>query len=310
MLKVYPDYYKDFECIADKCKHNCCIGWEIDIDKQTADHYKNIPSALSERFRSSVDFSGDTPHFILAKDERCPFLNSQNLCDIITHLGEESLCTICAEHPRFHNELPGRVESGIGMCCEEAARLILSKKEPVTLIYEGSKECEDEIIDFRDKVIEILQNREKSIFKRLEDVMTICDSPLPHQDLSLWADAFLHLERLDKKWTELLLMLKEDSESIHLRDFDTYMQGREAEYEQLCVYLVYRHLANAPDMYEATLRAKFAALSYFLLRNIGAMLYTKDKHFTLAEQVELCRMYSAEIEYSDENLYILLDELE
>ncbi len=310
MLKVYPDYYIDFKCTADKCKHNCCIGWEIGIDPKTAQFYQSSPSALKERFQSSVDFSGYTPHFILAKDERCPFLNSKNLCDIITHLGEEHLCTICAEHPRFHNELPGRIESGIGMCCEEAARLILSAKEPVSFVYEGEDECDDEIIAFRDKVIKTLQNRERSLSERLQDVMTLCGTSLPHKDLRIWADAFLHLERLDEKWTDLLLMLKENSETIPLKDFDTCMQGRETEYEQLCVYLVYRHLANAPDMYEATLRAKFAALSYFLLKNIGAILYTKKKHFTTEDQAELFRMYSAEIEYSDENLYILLDELE
>ena len=29
-----PSYYKKFKCIADKCHHNCCIGWEIDIDDE------------------------------------------------------------------------------------------------------------------------------------------------------------------------------------------------------------------------------------------------------------------------------------
>ena len=29
-----PDYYDEFQCIADKCSDNCCIGgWEIDIDE-------------------------------------------------------------------------------------------------------------------------------------------------------------------------------------------------------------------------------------------------------------------------------------
>ena len=33
-MKTYaPKYYQQFHCIADKCKHSCCIGWEIDIDK-------------------------------------------------------------------------------------------------------------------------------------------------------------------------------------------------------------------------------------------------------------------------------------
>ena len=35
MRIIAPDYYREFHCIADKCRHSCCIGWEIDID---ADH--------------------------------------------------------------------------------------------------------------------------------------------------------------------------------------------------------------------------------------------------------------------------------
>ena len=33
MKEYIPDYYKDFQCIADKCKDSCCIGWEIMIDR-------------------------------------------------------------------------------------------------------------------------------------------------------------------------------------------------------------------------------------------------------------------------------------
>ena len=38
MKEYIPDYYKDFQCIADKCKDSCCIGWEIMIDSKS---YKN-----------------------------------------------------------------------------------------------------------------------------------------------------------------------------------------------------------------------------------------------------------------------------
>ena len=29
------DYYEKFNCISSNCKHNCCIGWEIEIDNDT-----------------------------------------------------------------------------------------------------------------------------------------------------------------------------------------------------------------------------------------------------------------------------------
>lgn len=309
MLKVRPEYYKTFRCIADKCRHNCCIGWEIEIDQSTDTYYKCIAkeeSPLRERLINSIDRTSDTSCFITDKDKRCPFLNSRNLCDIYTELGEEHLCTICKEHPRFHNELPDRVESGLGMCCEEAARLILTKPDPVNFIYEGDSDYEDEIVDLRDGIIAILQNRSKNFEERIEDMLKLADITLPDFSLSEYIDIFLSLERLDSKWTDELNSLKEFCNANDITVFSFSDKENDVMYEQLCVYLVYRHLANSPDLYEASLRAAFTALSYKLLRSLFAM-HAENAKAPTELFIELCRMYSCEIEYSDENLYILLD---
>jgi hypothetical protein len=49
MKLVAPDYYEKFKCIADKCKHSCCIGWEIDIDEDTMDLYESIDGEFGEK---------------------------------------------------------------------------------------------------------------------------------------------------------------------------------------------------------------------------------------------------------------------
>lgn len=303
MFTVYPDYYKDFKCIGAKCKHNCCIGWEIDIDSDTAAFYKTVGGDMGRRLRENIDCSG-TPHFILAENERCPFLNANNLCDIITELGEERLCTICDKHPRFENELPCRVEIGVGLACEEAARLILSKKTPTVLV--GCGDTEDEIIILRDKVISALQNREKNIDERVFDMLSLCGAKMPEKSMAEWSEILLSLERLDGAWTDMLKMLESDGDTAA---FDIHMQERQSEYEQLLVYFIYRHFANAPDLEDAAARAAFAALAYRVIYSIGAAMLEKNGDFTFADHVELCRMFSSEIEYSDENVYLLLDEL-
>ena len=310
MKTIYPDYFKDFECIASKCTHNCCIGWEIDIDTDTDKYYKAYKGELCNRLQNDICREDDTAHFILSENERCPFLNKCNLCDIITEMGEEHLCTICREHPRFHNELPDRVESGLGMCCEEAARIILSKKDPVTFVSEGTSHISDEIIELRDKAIKTAQNRSLSLKERCKGILNLTNYTLPFTDIRIWAEVFLSLERLDEKWTDILTELRENPPSEDdLNTFADFMQSRTHEYEQLMVYLLYRHMANAPDIFEASLRSAFAVLSLMMIFNIGTMLYIKEKEFTTESQIELCRMFSCEIEYSDENLYALYDEL-
>ena len=120
-----PDYYPAFRCIAERCRQTCCAGWEIDIDGESLARYDRLPGDFGDRVRRCIDREG-TPHFILTEDERCPLLNGDNLCDLILREGEGALCQICADHPRFRNFFSDRVEMGLGLVCEEAARLILS----------------------------------------------------------------------------------------------------------------------------------------------------------------------------------------
>ena len=54
MKILVPDYYPLFRCIAGKCRHNCCIGWEIDIDPDTHDFYKSVGGEFGGRRKISM----------------------------------------------------------------------------------------------------------------------------------------------------------------------------------------------------------------------------------------------------------------
>ncbi len=304
---VVPDYYDEFCCIKDKCRHNCCIGWEIDIDERTFETYRNINGKIGDRLKKNISLDG-MPHFVLGTDERCPFLNKNNLCDIIIELGDDHLCDICREHPRFENELPDRVEKGLGLCCEAAARLILTRKDPMRLLNAG--ETEDDIILLRDKIIKVLQHRELDINSRIAKMLFLCGTTLPENDMMLWVDRLLSLERLSSDWTETLKALKANYSKADLKAFEGYIADRQTEYEQLAVYFIYRHFANADTLSAAAARARFAALCVMLAKAIGAVTFKLTGSFDTEAQIELARMLSSEIEYSDENLYAILDELE
>lgn len=309
MQSIFPDYYKDFKCIAGRCQNSCCIGWEIDIDPDTAAYYASVPGAFGERLQKHISRDG-VPHFILGEKERCPFLNTENLCDIILTLGEEHLCGICTDHPRFRNELPGRMETGLGLCCEEAARLILTQKEPVRLVASGEDEGEeDEILALRDEILLTLQDRTFTIPERIEEMLAMCGTSLPERNMCEWAELLLGLERLDKQWTAVLRFLKSEWQNADTAGFDAFMADRQTEYEQLLCYFIYRHFANGTDLPDAAARACFAALAYQIIHAIGASVWTIGRNFTVEAQIELVRLFSSEIEYSEENLDFLLDEL-
>jgi len=304
-MTVYPDYYKDFECIKGDCRHNCCIGWEIDIDGDTAQKYKNVSGELGARLKNHIDWNESC--FILGENERCPFLNGDNLCDIIIRLGENNLCGICADHPRFKNQLPDRTEIGLGLTCEAAADLILRQKHKVKLIYEGDDTpCDDSIINLRDAIIDTLQDREFSIFERLENMLWLCGGDNFKIDTIDWANRLYSLERLDEDWSKRLNSLKS---AIDFEGYTDYIKDYECEYEQLAVYFIYRHFANAPDDVSCLKRAKFAALTVNIIYALGAAEFTEKGELTFDRRVDIARAFSSEIEYSDENLYSIIDSL-
>ena len=306
MITAYPEYYKEFACIASDCRHNCCIGWEIDIDTNTAEKYKSIGGELGERMKRCIDWSGE-PHFILGEGERCPFLNGRNLCDIILGLGESSICDICTDHPRFRTFLSERTEIGIGLCCEEAGRLIISRELPFALHEEGEGEYtadEDALMDLREEIFEIMNDTAFPVCRRIEAVFALCGAALPERAMEEWVRFYLGLERLDEGWTGCLQRLA--GLEIDERDIESFMQSRAQWFTNLFNYFVYRHLFAALDDGDIASKVAFAALS---CRIIAALLLTHGGEEDLETVVEYARMYSSEIEYSDENLYMIFDAL-
>ena len=173
-----PDFYKDFLCVAGFCSDTCCAGWEIEIDEETAENYRSVPGKFGERIRSEMGSDGEESYFRLGSDRRCPFLNKNNLCDIIQNLGEEWLCDICREHPRFYQWFGDYTEAGLGLCCEEACRLMLSREESIRFeLLEtgengGGEEAEEDyllqpMLKARETAFAIVQSREDPVEKRI-----------------------------------------------------------------------------------------------------------------------------------------------
>lgn len=301
MITRVPEYYKFFHCIADKCTHNCCVGWEIDIDEDTYKKYIELDGNLGERIRKSID-DQDTPHFILDKNDRCPFLNANGLCDIISDRGEELLCDICRMHPRFINEYTNFCEMGIGLSCEEAARIVLGSKARFNLVpLDGDAAIdEDEAWFFlqRGHIFAVLSDQSISFFDRL--AVLCCEYEIDIRDFELTRlrDIYLSLERLDESWGELLGDL---NNKICIDD--SLFGGFEMEFQQLCCYFIFRHSYEALFDGDMSSKVRFAVAGTVL---VAALLNLCDnKSFEVL--CDISRMFSTEVEYSTENTQTLFD---
>ena len=191
MLRV-PYYYPSFQCTGSACRDNCCIGWEIEIDQQSFARYRNLPGTMGERLRQSISEAGG-PHFLL-HGEQCPFLNQEHLCDLILFAGEEQLCQICRDHPRFFEWFGSFQEAGLGLCCEEAGRLLFAQREPIAFLeLEQSlpgeqKEAPPPLLDIlfqaRNTAFHLAQERTLSIEERCALLLDFADQLQSALDLN------------------------------------------------------------------------------------------------------------------------------
>ncbi len=296
MDEIFPSYYHKFKCIADKCKNNCCIGWEIDIDEDTLDLYESIDGEIGDKIRKNI--VGDEPHFALKEDGRCPFLNESGLCDIILELGDGAICDICYLHPRFSSFYPSFTETGLGLSCEEAARIILSEEEKTTVNIPKNINLTKEEKEFfleREEILKILQDREISLSERFSCLLKRYNI---FSEISLLEllEKYYSLERLSDKWTDLLETLKGYSfdEKIFL-EFPI-------QFEQMAVYFIIRHLWDMG--YENAI--KFSYISTYFIGSLCQRKMLDTGKISIEDVADISRMYSSEIEYSDENIGLLL----
>ncbi len=293
-MKLYaPEYYTDFACIADRCRHSCCVGWEIDIDEATARRYQALDAPYADAIRASIETENGTPHFRLCADERCPHLNGTGLCRIILSLGEEHLCDICREHPRFYHTTPHGMEVGLGLCCEEACRIVLTSDGYDRFVTVGEEEGDAPLTDL------------DATAHRARIYAALSDRTVPYAErLARIADAYgvSLADRTDRAWRELLASLEYLDES-HRALFGHYSsrteQARawEAELERALAYFILRHVSSATDADGLCAAVGFSLLCERLLASLIEATEARD----LGAVVELARTVSEEIEYSEDN---------
>jgi lysine-N-methylase len=298
-MKIFaPKYYNDFKCIAGKCKHTCCALWEMPVDEKALDYYKSLGEENARWVLSKIE-SGEEPHFCMDENRRCAFLRDDGLCEMIIRLGENSLCSVCREHPRFYNLLSNRCEVGLGFCCEEAVRVAMtSESDELVEVGVDDEPCSspDEIekttLDFRSKAFSIMGEigtlNEKIL--RLEKLFTV---PKKATKVKEMLSVFLTLEELESGFHDLLSSIETDGEI-------------KSEYDEkltrLLKYFIYRHTTLSESEFDFAVRLGFCTLS---IRIVDALVRGKDEDYF----IETVRRYCAEIEYSDDNMVALMGEL-
>lgn len=266
MTIYWPDYYKDFSCKGNDCRHTCCGGWEIGIDKDSVERFMKDPEIACK-----IKDGG----FILRDDGRCPFLRDDGLCEMIIKHGEDYLCDICKEHPRFYNEAGDHIEGGFGLVCEAACELVLGREHGFELVSDDGSKIE------LPEYLKVVFDESKPLTERL-----LAISGGKRANPKLRAEIFNGMEVLDHKWTVLLKKLIDTPVSIE--DEDGAVNENSKELANFAGYLLYRYQGEG----------RFAAEATYLVADLA---------FKGCGIAEICRIFSGEVEYSDINIVEALE---
>ncbi len=325
MIYIKPWFYDDFKCINSKCTDNCCIGWEIDVDDETLSKYNQVKGNFGKRIAENLIESDDgSTCFRLCENERCAFLNKDNLCDIITNCGEDYLCDICREHPRFYEWFPGVTECGLGLCCEEVCRILLESEEEFSLVeYNDGEEItlqdKDEIAEsdtyifisaFRESLFDILSNKILSFEEKLVKILSKAESftgeKIKLRNDSNLLDLYLKTEPIDNAWSEYIKNLSNDLHEIAPFADTDFFEKQNEKYSKILSYILYRHMIKAVFDNCICERVCFCVESVRFIMLCDAKSEKETGVLTLKDSVDNMKRWSKQVEYSEENTEILI----
>ena len=288
MINIDAEIYNEFRCKADKCKHSCCKGWEIDIDEDTLEYYKDLDTELGNEILQNIQEEEDT-HFKLTDDDRCPFLKDNGLCKLIEELGEDSLCDICRLHPRFFEDINDYSLAGVGLSCEKATELIFEKKSLDFIICDSQKKID---------IYELLKLLDFNISHDSLDLSKMIPDYLEEGKIENVLDIFSNTVPIDDKWKNEVLLIKSDYKKL-LEGFDSKDIDIK-KYEITYQYILFRQL----ELIEQYGTKKI--IDYAIYSIIFIILYARLFH----DDIEAVRRWSEQIEYNEDNINTLINELE
>ena len=299
MKTIIPDFYNRFECKASDCKHSCCKGWEIDIDEDSYEYYQSLDTEFGRKILENTFVDKEGAHYRLDKDMRCPFLQKDGLCEMILTIGEESLCDICALHPRFYedytvdaqhgNEVSFDAElAGVGLSCEKVCELLWSTNKPLEFLLVDDSVNLKNACDF--------SFQEEKYAPRLET-----------EYVESLFKLFQKTEPIDEEWTAEMQDLISHQDEVIKKATAYASSFDEGRYTRLLHYIAFRQLESMGDsqilLNYATRCTDFVFLTdaYFFDTHKSEGM-SRDAH-----TMECIRRFSEQIEYSTQNVNIIME---
>lgn len=338
MLHRYPDFYRQFHCLADQCPDSCCADWAVVVDEASARRYRHLPGILGDKLRQVMETDEDGDLIFRLEEGRCPFWDTDGLCRIQRELGEEGLCETCHRFPRLTQDYGSFIEHGLTLACPEAARLILCHSGP-RQVMAVTDDLPEEVTGLDEEVLEELQAARQVLLEELwagncreTDALAVClmhiqwfqdcfDGFAPgawNRELALtqadsvpsrgelpWRLIQLHreLEILTPEWGELLQEAAQWDTDLPKLPLTGMLRNLAEEY-------LYRYWLQGVDDGDCVSRMILLAVNALVVRYLAQVKLAKIGTLTTHDLLRLFQLYAKEVEHDEVNRERLLELLE
>ena len=297
-----PEYYRDFICKADKCRHTCCSGWRIPISH--SEYNKLITMECSNDLNRRVQSTFIIPEVVSEDHYRyisfnwlgyCP-IQEKGLCNLYIEKGEDYIPTVCRLFPRSLKNINGVNVACCSCSCEKVVEMLydcqdlniqtITIKEKPQLIYNVSEDDVKQIKLFN----EMVKDRSTSLVQSIADICRIINKEEFEKDYGSDEDPVITginlLERLSAENDRLKEIVNEMKER-YLDDHDRFIKDREIFETQFPGWMAFfERLINNSMLYECfpfidkradrTRVYKGLCFAYGLLRLICIYVETKS----------------------------------
>lgn len=115
-----------------------------------------------------------------------------------------------------------------------------------------------------------------------------------------------HINSNDPLGLEKALKYFEGNEEFYLRkhkEFNEYYKENLYKFKNILVYFIFRYFMKAIFDYDVSAKIKLAIISTLTIKELAVVRFIENNNeFTEEDMVEVSRIYSKDIEHSDENI--------
>ena len=181
------------------------------------------------------------------------------------------------------------------------------------LALEFVKEVQNKIdLGDMDEIQELMEeyrdeNFVNTLIKELEDFKG--KESIKHKNLCEYLKVYKkikHINSNDPLGLEKALKYFEGNEEFYLRkhkEFNEYYKENLYKFKNILVYFIFRYFMKAIFDYDVSAKIKLAIISTLIIKELAVVRFIENNNeFTEEDMVEVSRIYSKDIEHSDENI--------